>query len=76
MKTKYIKITNLNDLSKFVLESSKVKGDVLVQRGKFCVDGKSLMGMMSINIYEGGRVEYPKHANEFENFIKQFEIPS
>ena len=76
MKQKYIKIININDLSKFVLEASKVEGDVLVYRGKFCVDGKSLMGMMFINIYNGGRIEYPEDAVEFEKYITQFQFSS
>ena len=56
MKNKYIKILNLDDLSEFVSEASKVKNDILVYRGKFCVDGKSLMGMTYINIFDGGRI--------------------
>ena len=74
MKTKYIKIINLKDLSKFVLEASKVEGDILVYRGKFCVDGKSLMGMMSLNISEGCRIEYPENEKNFEEYIKRFEL--
>ena len=74
MKTKYIKIINLQDLSKFVLEASKVEGDILVYRGKFCVDGKSLMGMMSLNISEGCRIEYPENEKNFEEYIKRFEL--
>ncbi len=73
MNSKYIKITGLNDLSNFVIEASKVKGDVLVYRGKFCVDGKSLMGMMSINISEGCKVEYPENEKNFEKYIMNFE---
>lgn len=76
MKNKYIKITSINDLSNFVIEASKIKDDILVYRGKFCVDGKSLMGIMSINISEGCRVEYPENEKEFEKYITQFEISS
>ena len=76
MKEKYIKINDLKNLSDFVKEASKVKGDVLVHRGKFCVDGRSLMGMLSIDISEGGTIQYPKDATNFEEYIKQFEILS
>ncbi len=75
MKDKYIKIFGLNDLSNFVIEATKVKGDVLVYRGKFCVDAKSLMGMMSLNVYEGCRIEYPAEAEEFDKYLTQFEVP-
>lgn len=73
MNNKYIKIFGLNDLSNFVIEAAKVKGDVLIYRGKFCVDGKSLMGMMSINVFEGCRIEYPADEKDFEEYLTQFE---
>lgn len=74
MKSKYIKITNLKDLSNFVREASKVKGDILVYRGKFCIDGKSLMGMMSIDISDGCRVDYPEEEKDFEKYLLNFEL--
>ena len=74
MKKKKIQILGLNKLFKFVLEASKVEGDVLVHRGKFCADGKSLMNMMSINFSDVCYVEYPKDAIKFEKYLKQVEI--
>lgn len=74
MKNKYIKITSINDLSNFVIEASKVDGDVLIYRGKYCIDGKSMLGLMSIDISDKCKIEYPEDAIEFEKFIKQFEI--
>ena len=73
MKTKYIKITNSKDLYDFIKQASKVKEDILIYRGKFCVDGKSLMGIMSLNISEGCKVEYPEKEKEFEEYLKKFE---
>lgn len=75
MKTKYIKIITLDELSDFVSRASKVNGNVMVSRGKFCVDGKSILGMMFINSSEGCRIEYPESAVEFEDYIAQFELP-
>ena len=49
----FIKIKDLTELSRFVLEAAKIEGDVLVHRGRFCVDGKSIMGMISIHVAEG-----------------------
>ena len=74
MKTKYIKINSLTDLAKFVKEASKVNGDVLIYRGKYCIDGKSMLGIMSIDISDRCKIEYPEEAIEFEKYIKQFEI--
>ena len=74
MKFKYIKITELDDLSTFISKAVKVEGDVLVHREKFCVDGKSIMGMMSIDVSQGCKIEYPESAKEFDTYISQFEI--
>lgn len=74
MKSKRIKINNLKDLNLFVQKSNQVNGDVSVYRGKFCVDGKSLMGIISLNTAEGCRVEYPDDAIAFDEFISTFEF--
>ena len=74
MKSKNIKINNLKDLNLFVQNANHVNGDVCIYRGKFCVDGKSLMGAVSLNTAAGCRVEYPDNAIEFENFISKFEF--
>lgn len=74
MKTKYIKINSLTDLTKFVKEASKVNGDVLIYRGKYCIDGKSMLGAMTIDISGKCKIEYPKNAIEFEKYIQQFEV--
>lgn len=74
MKNKYIKFSNFNDLTLFLLKAKEVKGDILVYRGKFCVDGKSLIGMIFINAFEGCKVEYPKYAIKFEEYLSKLEI--
>ena len=72
MKRVHIKITNINDVDIFVQKARSVEGDILVSRGKFCVDGKSVLGMFSLNVSEGCQVEYPDNAIEFEEFLQQF----
>lgn len=74
MKTKYIKITTLEDLSDFLKKAREVNGDVLVHRGKFCVDGKSMMGMMSVDVSQKCRIEFPEDANDFETYLTKFEV--
>lgn len=73
MKTKNIKITNLDDLNAFVTMATTIPGSVAVSRGKFCVDGKSILGMMFINTSEGCKVEYPESTVVFEEFLAKFE---
>ena len=73
MKEKIIKIVNINDLKEFVKKANDIEGDVIIQKGKFFVDGKSLLGLLSINISDHCRIYYPKDNIEFENFISSFE---
>lgn len=74
MKTKYISIFGINDLVNFCSKANEVEGDVLVSKGKFVVDGKSMMGLMSIDVSSGCKIEYPEDAEDFETFIENFSI--
>ena len=72
MKKVFIKITEIENVNEFVQHARSVQGDILVSRGKFCVDGKSILGMYSLNVSHGCTVEYPEDAKEFDEFIQQF----
>ena len=73
MKKTFIKIHGINDVNNFVNEARKVEGDVLVSRGHFCVDGKSILGMFSIDVSQGCTVEYDEDEEYFDSFLKNFE---
>lgn len=72
-KTKLIKINGIADVTAFVKMASQVDGDVTLYRGKYIVDGTSLLGVFSVDPSEGVTVEYPEDAEVFEEFIKKFE---
>ena len=72
MKTLYVKINNISDVTNFVNMATAVNGDVLATKGRFCVDCKSMMGMFSIDTSTGFTVEYPETATDFENYIINF----
>ena len=72
-KSKFIKMNSVTDVMNFVKEASKIEGDVTVLKGRYIIDGKSIMGVMSIDMSTGMTVEYPADAIDFENFISQFE---
>lgn len=72
MKKIYVKIPGINDVNAFVQQARNVDGDVLVSRGKFCVDGKSVLGMFSLDVTDGCTVQYPEDAMEFDEFVQQF----
>ena len=72
MKSLHIKINNISDVATFVQNASDVYGDVLIKKGKFVIDGKSLMGMFSLDLSTGVTVEYPEDATNFEDYINTF----
>ena len=72
-KTKLIKINGIADVTAFVKMASQVDGDVTLYRGKYVVDGTSLLGVFSVDPSEGVTVEYPEDAEVFEEFINKFE---
>ena len=74
MKTLFIKINGITDITNFVKRAADVKGDVIATKGRFCVDCKSIMGMFSIDTSTGFTVEYPAEAREFESYISLFRV--
>ena len=74
MKKMYVAINTINKVTEFVQKASQVDGDVICSKGRYTVDGKSIMGIFSIDISEGVMVEYPETAIEFEEYISQFKM--
>lgn len=74
MKKMYIAINTINKAAEFVQKASQVDGDVICTKGRYTIDGKSIMGIFSINISEGIMVEYPETATDFEEYLSQFKV--
>lgn len=74
MKKMYVAINTINKAIEFVQKASQVDGDVICTKGRYTIDGKSIMGIFSINISEGIMVEYPETATDFEEYISQFKV--
>lgn len=74
MKTQFVKINGIQDVMTFVKIASSIDGDILVKKGMYCVDGKSLMGMFSLDLTNGAIVEYPEDAIELENFLMNYKV--
>ena len=72
MKKIYVKISSIHDVNEFVQQARFVNGDVLVNRGAYTVDGKSVLGMFSIDTSQGCTVTFPEDATEFETFVQKF----
>ena len=72
MKTIYVKINGIADVTKLATAASVVDGDVTVRKGIYVVDGKSIMGLFSLDLSTGATIEYPEDAIDFENYIVNF----
>lgn len=57
MKEYWVLLTSIEDVKKFVNACSKVRGDVTVHHGRFAVDGKSILGVMSLDWSKPLKVE-------------------
>lgn len=74
MKKMYVAINTINKAIEFVQKASQVDGDVICTKGRYTVDGKSIMGVFSIDISKGIMVEYPETATDFEEYLSQFKV--
>lgn len=73
MKSIFIKMNSITDITSLVKEASAVDGEIEIRKGRWCVDGSSLMGVMSLDMSTGATIIYPDDAEKFENFVKKFE---
>lgn len=73
MITKNIKVHSIKDICDMIQMAQAVKGDVTIYKGHYVVDGKSAMGVFSIDISDGAKIEYPNDELEFDDYLKQFE---
>ena len=74
MKKMYIAINTINRAIEFVQKASQVDGDVICTKGRYTIDGKSIMGIFFFFFSEGIMVEYPETATDFEEYISQFKV--
>ena len=70
-----VSINRIGDAFKFARLSSVCKGDVIAKSGRFAVNAKSIMGLLSLGLAEPIRVEfYGNIPNEVKEKMKRFII--
>jgi phosphotransferase system HPr-like phosphotransfer protein len=74
MNKKKIRLTSIHDIILFQECAESVQGTVTVMKGNFSASGKSLLGIMSLDVVDGIEVIYPAKAKEFEAILEAFEI--
>lgn len=65
-------INNIADVSEFVKRANAIEDEVTVKKGQYKVDGKSLMGMFTVDTSEMVEVTFPENETEFKDWLEQF----
>lgn len=63
MENKFIKLNTIKKIKDFVRLCEQCATPIEVRRGRWCVDGASLMGVMSLDLSEGAIIIYDKGAD-------------
>lgn len=73
LKTK-IRFNRPEDVTRFVMIASKCEFDIDVQYHHFFLDGKSLVGLMSIDLNHDLIVYYNNTNPVFEGMLKDYKV--
>lgn len=70
--TTTVNINNIESVKGFVKAANKLSCDVTVYSGEYAVDGKSIMGVFSLNLSNNLSVKFSEKltTEEFEPFLK------
>lgn len=66
-------MSQIKDAMDLIQKATMVDGDVIITKGKYSIDAKSIMGIFSLDLTTGVTIEYPNDATAFDDFIKAFE---
>lgn len=74
----FIKFTSITDISSFFLGCQYYEGQITVSQGRHTVDGRSQLGVYSLDLSSPIRVQIiakdPETENNFYNFLKKWEV--
>ena len=62
-----ITLSSFDRVKKFVDETIKVDGDILLQSGRYIVDAKSIMGIFSLDLTKPLKISFEKCSDEEKN---------
>lgn len=75
MIKKTILLDDVKKVSNFVNETFKFKGDIIVKHDKYIVNGRSLLGLMSLDLSKPLTCEIEKREEQIWNVnCKRFEV--
>lgn len=67
--TKRVLIDDINKVKEFVTHTLKCRGEVVAVSDKYRVDGRSIMGLLSLNLSEPIVIEYDEEDSELLNAL-------
>lgn len=75
MITKTILLDDIRKVTGFVNETFKFKGDIVVKHDKYIVNGRSLLGLMSLDLAKPVQCEIEERDSQTWNInCKKFEV--
>lgn len=75
MIKKIILLDNVRKVTSFVNETFKFKGDIIVKHDKYIVSGRSLLGLMSLDLSQPLTCEIEEREEQIWNVnCKRFEV--
>ena len=75
MIKKTVLLDNVRKVSSFVNEMFKFKGDIIVKHGKYVVNGRSLLGLMSLDLSQPVTCEIEERDEQIWDInCKKFEV--
>lgn len=78
MKKITIKINSIEDIKKFQDEITKFETDIDITRGRYIIDAKSMLGILTIDLSKP--IDVVLHSddeveiNNFKEIMKQFQV--
>ena len=69
MKSIIILLNTTDSVKNFVGTISKYDYEMDLRSGRYVVDAKSLLGVISLNPAEGITVEFPEEATDFATYL-------
>lgn len=75
MIKKTILLDNVRKVTNFVNETFKFKGDIIIKHDKYTVNGRSLLGLMSLDLSKPLTCEIEEREEQIWNVnCKRFEV--
>lgn len=73
MKAK-IRLNGINDVKDYISKAMRVDGDITISHGKYVINGKSLMGIFSLDLEEELNIEFNNLSNTDVDIITSMNV--